>query len=100
VHAKQANKHNNQQEEVGDKHGGDSCYIDLDIRYIAWAWCRSPQGADLRIDQSRYFEIDSSSSPQGYLENKQYFSPSARNVKNTPRATSLVWGIECWPHIK
>ena len=37
VHAKQAKKHDNQQEEVGDKHGDDGRYVHLDVRYIAWA---------------------------------------------------------------
>ena len=57
VHAKQANKHDNQQEEVGDKHGDDGRYVHLDARYIAWAWCHSPGGVDLWIDQSRRFKI-------------------------------------------
>ena len=90
VHAKQANEHDNHQEKVGDKHGDDGRYIDLDIGYIAWAWYRSPRGVNLWMHQSIYFEIDSSSSPQGYLANTRYFSPSARNVKDRLSATSLV----------
>lgn len=64
VHAKQADKHHGQQEEIGDKHGDDGRYVHLEVRCIARAWFCVPGGADLWIDQfgglSRHFENISS----------------------------------------
>jgi len=37
AHAKQANKHNHQQDEVGSKHRDDGCFIVLYVAYTAGA---------------------------------------------------------------
>jgi len=51
AHAKQADKHDDQQEDVGNKHRGDSRYIALDVRIIAGVLRRIPCRADLRMDR-------------------------------------------------
>ncbi len=49
THAEQADEHDDQQEDVGNKHRDDGRYIALDVRVTAGVLRRIPCRADLRV---------------------------------------------------